>query len=1278
MNFHPLDCQKCKLCETRTQVVPSVIAEGSRVMFIGEAPGAEEDKKGIPFVGEAGKILNEALREVGIDRDEISIANICNCRPPENRPPQPKEIEACSEFLDQEIRELKPELLVLLGNTPLKKFLKGVGGITRVRGKWFDSEEYNCKLYPVFHPAYILRNPQEKSKLVNDLKQVKNFLDGNLFTEEKIPTDYKVAYNIKQFDWIIDQLNQQELWSFDTETTGLDFDKDDIFILTFSWQEATAVLIDLRLFEDKEYIWNKLKETFENNSKKVAQNGSFDIEFLLSKDIVVKNYYCDTILCHYLLNENSNHGLEILAEEYTDLRGYDQPLQQYILQNKIDNYSNIPPEILHPYALTDADVTLRCYNKMLPKIYEEGLDFVLFNIMMPIQKILIQTEYQGISIDIPYLEKTIIKYEKEISEYLQKSLQASQVKEYAKDKQQEIISELRKKWENSKTLVKRFPNFDDYLKEQSEEKITFEFNVNSSKQLKELLIEKMKLPILKKTKKDGPCLDEEVLQEYAKRNKFCEYLARYRSLSHLKSTFLDGIKERLEGDKVHTDYLLFSTVCISENSKIYTNKGFFYAKDLVPKGKPGELLPLLKDVKLCEGTTFRKPLGCMDNGIKDTIVITIENGETIEGTPEHCVLCVNPSYPNNSYYGVWRRLDNLKIGDTLFYSPIINHHKEIKSRLHFYSKKVLKIEKGRGRVVDFTMDPYPEETQGKVICPCCYKPLYFISIHHVKLHGYNNINKFLLDYPNTKLESNLKKINNKKFGLLEVSHTKTPEISERSRKVALRLKSEGKFCGDGTWKLRNPEKAKIVNKQVSKTMLKYFREHPDWLSQEKRKKISDNTKRMNRLGLTGGSKTPNGIESILLENCINLIEYTGNGKVWIDFSYKMKNPDFVVKNDNQKVIEVFGDYWHKDDVPEELINEYRKQGVNCLIIWENDIRNNLENTIKRVQEFCSVPNCRRYAFLANGFICHNTGRPSSRNPNLNNIPRTGTAEDIKDIFCSDKHEDGTNDWLIEVDGGQMEFRMWINYSKDPQALEDLNEGIDVHKLIAASAYHGILIPKGHITYKEFKEIVKDVTKEERQYTKNIIFGLMYGRGAKSVAEQLGISVVMAQKIINIFFDRYKIAKKWLDIIVAIAKRDGYVTSIFGRKRRLLNIKHPQDSVRAEAERQAKNSPVQSAASDLTFLACISSYNEGIMPNRLKSRLVLTVYDSLVFNVPDEELEYTAKLLYNKMSISPIPEIIVPLVPDIKIGKNWGSLMDVDITEDWNIIKEKLNQKFVLN
>jgi DNA polymerase-1 len=304
-----------------------------------------------------------------------------------------------------------------------------------------------------------------------------------------------------------------------------------------------------------------------------------------------------------------------------------------------------------------------------------------------------------------------------------------------------------------------------------------------------------------------------------------------------------------------------------------------------------------------------------------------------------------------------------------------------------------------------------------------------------------------------------------------------------------------------------------------------------------------------------------------------------------------------------------------------------------------------------------------------------TGRLSSRNPNLNNIPRTSTASDIKDIFCSDRYSDGTSDWLIEVDQGQCEFRFLIQYSKDPQALEDLNEGIDVHKLIGASAWHGIMLPRGHISYEQFKEMTKDVTKDERQDTKQVIFGIMFGRGAKSVAEQLGITVAMAQRIINLFFDRYKVSKKWLDITVAEARRDGYVNSFFGRKRRLLNIKSSNDGLRSEAERQAVNSPIQGAASDLTFLSAINIYDKDVNTNSLKSRLVLTVYDSLVFNVPDNELEFMAKSMFNRMSEQP-KGFIVPLVPDIKIGKTWGSLMEVDLKEDWNIIQEKLNQKFI--
>jgi DNA polymerase-1 len=853
----PSDCTSCPLSEHRKRVVPSVLLEGSRVMFIGGATGHDEETRGIPFAGPSGQLLDAILKEVGLNRSQFSISNTVSCKPvpsangKKKHGPNNKEIKACSFYLDMEIKRVKPELIVTFGAMPLKQILPGLGSITKVHGQWFDSEVYGCKVLPVFHPDYILVNADKRSKLVADLKKVKFFLDGKDFTEQRAATSYAVVKTKTQFDWMIQQLHTNPEWAADTETNSKEWRVAEIFVFTFSWKAQTAVLLDLRspfCKQNLDYVWDQLRKVFANKSKKVFQNGPFDIKILKKKGVRVANYYADTVLMDYLLDENRKHNLGILAELYTDCGGYERPLEQYVQQNKIENYEDIPVDILYPYAQMDADVTFRCYQAMLPKLKEESLEFVLFTVMMPMQKIFIETEYNGVSLDIKHLEKTIKKYKAEMESELSKVLSSPHVISFVKDKQAEIDKALQEKYDSKPRLQKKFLTFSAYYESLDPEKITFEFNVGSGLQKQELLITRMKLPVIKRTDKNNVCLDADVLEEYAKKNKFCAHISRYTKLGHLNSTFLEGMQKHLVNGKVHTDYFLFSTV---------------------------------------------------------------------------------------------------------------------------------------------------------------------------------------------------------------------------------------------------------------------------------------------------------------------------------------------------------------------------------------------------------------------------TGRPSSRKPNLNNIPRTSTATDIKDIFCAD---DG--DWLVESDQSQAEFRVWINYAQDPQAMYDIKMGLDIHKLFAAMA-KGIVVPKRNLTWDEYKEIVKDVTKDERTITKRGVFGSMYGASAMAVAYQLDISEAQAQKIQNALFSRYSVAKKRLTEWVQEASLNGYVLSLFNRRRRLPNIHSPIQEKRADAMRQAMNSPTQALASDVVFLAAIRIIMGNLWPRRMKSRLVLTVYDSLVFNAPTDELEFVVKSSYIEMKRSPCAEINVPLDAEIKIGKNWGSLVEVDPTKPWS-------------
>lgn len=165
------DCTRCELCKERTQVVNSVGNEQADLMIIGEAPGADEDAQGEPFVGRAGKLLTKIIEAIGMKREDVFIGNINRCRPPGNRQPTIEESETCKPYLIREISVVKPKVIVVLGNTAMKNLLETKTGITRMRGKF--ANYHGVKVMPTFHPAYLLRDPRKKREVWEDMKMVK-------------------------------------------------------------------------------------------------------------------------------------------------------------------------------------------------------------------------------------------------------------------------------------------------------------------------------------------------------------------------------------------------------------------------------------------------------------------------------------------------------------------------------------------------------------------------------------------------------------------------------------------------------------------------------------------------------------------------------------------------------------------------------------------------------------------------------------------------------------------------------------------------------------------------------------------------------------------------------------------------------------------------------------------------------------------------------------------------------------------------------------------------
>ncbi len=168
------DCRRCKLCEGRSTIVFGDGSPRARVMFVGEGPGFEEDRQGIPFVGRAGQLLNQIISAMDLTREEVYIANVVKCRPPDNRTPQPDETAACTPFLFEQIAIIRPDVIVALGSPAAQALLGRSAGITKIRGTF---REYDgIRVMPTFHPAYLLRNPAAKRPVWEDMKQVMAYL----------------------------------------------------------------------------------------------------------------------------------------------------------------------------------------------------------------------------------------------------------------------------------------------------------------------------------------------------------------------------------------------------------------------------------------------------------------------------------------------------------------------------------------------------------------------------------------------------------------------------------------------------------------------------------------------------------------------------------------------------------------------------------------------------------------------------------------------------------------------------------------------------------------------------------------------------------------------------------------------------------------------------------------------------------------------------------------------------------------------------------------------
>jgi len=560
--------------------VPGVGSTPAEIMIIGEAPGAEESRQGKPFVGPAGALLSECLKGAGINRDNVYITNVVKFRPTletsrgvENRPPTHKEITDYVPFLIKEMQDVQPKLIILLGAVALKVF-SGKSGITRARGLITTDQVLGCKLLPTYHPSYILHSIGDskvrfKEQLIKDLSTAKTYVETGSLEVKRTPTHYTLVDSTEGFEALMCRLFNAPIVDFDLETTGLNYDTHEIMCVALSPAEAESYVVPLLVggklyWGDKhQTVIDRLKGFFESDIPKSAHMGSFDVQFLRKVGIRVKNFACDTLIMHYLLNENAkSHGLKELALEYTDLGLYDAEIEEWknklIVTNepctacggtgeisgsgaicgscrgkgevkpayskKTVDFSKIPFSVIWPYAAADVDATGRLRRIFHKQLEKEGLIPLFKRIVMPAQNTLCEMEWNGVKIDVDKLRNIRSEYEKAAAD---------------------IDIQLRSHPCNAEA------------KELLEVE---EVNWGSPVQLRRILFDILKLKPVKTTKTGKSSTDEATLKELARMHDIPKLIMQKRSYEHLVSAYGSNFESFIKSDgRIHTKLLMHGT-----------------------------------------------------------------------------------------------------------------------------------------------------------------------------------------------------------------------------------------------------------------------------------------------------------------------------------------------------------------------------------------------------------------------------------------------------------------------------------------------------------------------------------------------------------------------------------------------------------------------------------------------------------------------------------------------------------------------------------------------
>lgn len=523
---------KCKLCPLHEDVNTVCVAgEGPKhaeVMVVGEAPGADEDDEGRPFIGKSGQLLRNQLRRN--DLTDVYITNVVKCRPPDNRAPETSEIKACKEYLLDEIERVAPKYVVALGATAAKTLFSGKSKVTQHHGAFVDDPKRAYRGYIAYHPAYTLRDPTKLPAFIQDLSRLSRAVHGEDRAPEA-PWALLRRGNLAQF---LREFEAAPEFSFDLETSR--------FFMHAPGGWINAMSIDLR---DRTWVvplmdydpinkrrkwtpWRRgdafkllvqtLVEIQKRTEKRcVGHNGKFDNLWLLCITGVRFRLSFDTMLAHHLLDENADHDLKSLARSILDAPEYDLTTKE--------KTGYVVPRKLYRYSAYDAYYTRRIKKYLLRDLKEDELLLRLFfKLVMPGARAMEMVELTGKYINLAEWEEMTLKLESELGAIEAKLNEAA----------------------------------------------GYEINWDSPQQISKLLFDELGLEPTQYTPKGAPSTSEEALFDLKDEHPIANQLVEYREKAKFLGTYLYGLQENMVGPWLHVSYKIHGTVGGRYSSRIHS------------------------------------------------------------------------------------------------------------------------------------------------------------------------------------------------------------------------------------------------------------------------------------------------------------------------------------------------------------------------------------------------------------------------------------------------------------------------------------------------------------------------------------------------------------------------------------------------------------------------------------------------------------------------------------------------------------------------------------